>query len=104
MVAPPGFEVRPPAYGGVEAVVADLVDDLAARGHEVTLIGAGRHLTRAHRFISLWPDPPSQRLGDPFPEGLPAALVADVLHGLHTDVGHDHTLARPPLRRRRQGP
>ena len=58
MVAPPWFEVPPPAYGGVEAVVADLVDDLAARGHEVTLIGAGQHLTGAHRFISLWPEPP----------------------------------------------
>jgi glycosyltransferase involved in cell wall biosynthesis len=104
MVAPPWFEVPPPAYGGVEAVVADLVDDLAARGHEITLIGAGQHLTGAHRFISLWPEPPSLRLGDPFPEVVHAALVAEVLDDLDVDVVHDHTLAGPLLGRGRQVP
>jgi glycosyltransferase involved in cell wall biosynthesis len=104
MIAPPWFEVPPPAYGGVEAVVADLVDDLAARGHEITLIGAGQHLTGAHRFISLWPEPPSLRLGDPFPEVVHAALVAEVLDDLDVDVIHDHTLAGPLLGRGRQIP
>ena len=41
MVAPPYFSVPPAAYGGIEVVVADLVDSLVARGHQVTLIGAG---------------------------------------------------------------
>src|SRR6266851_3436702 len=104
MVAPPWFDVPPPAYGGVEAVVADLVDDLAARGHEVTLIGAGKHLTRASRFIPLWPEPPSERLGDPFPEVVHAALVAEVLDDLDADVVHDHTLAGPLLGRGRRVP
>src|SRR5579864_1521201 len=104
MVAPPWFEVPPPAYGGVEAVVADLVDDLAARGHEVTLIGAGPHLTGAQRFIPLWPEPPSERLGDPFPEVVHAAMVAEVLDDLDVDVVHDHTLAGPLLGRGRQVP
>ena len=99
MVAPPYFDVPPPAYGGVEAVVADLVDDLAARGHEITLIGAGQNLTRAHRFISLWPEPPSDRLGEPFPEVVHAARVAEVLDGLDVDIVHDHTLAGPLLGR-----
>jgi len=99
MVAPPYFDVPPPAYGGVEAVVADLVDDLAARGHEITLIGAGEHLTGAHRFISLWPQPPSDHLGEPFPEVVHAARVAAVLDGLDIDVVHDHTLAGPLLGR-----
>jgi glycosyltransferase involved in cell wall biosynthesis len=104
MVAPPWFDVPPPAYGGVEAVVADLVDDLAARGHEVTLIGAGQNLTRASRFIPLWPEPPSERLGDPFPEVVHAARVAEVLDDLDADVVHDHTLAGPLLGRGRQVP
>jgi glycosyltransferase involved in cell wall biosynthesis len=99
MVAPPWFEVPPPAYGGVEAVVADLVDDLAARGHDITLIGSGKHLTAARRFISLWPEPPSDRLGDPFPEVIHAARVADVLADLDVDVVHDHSLAGPLLGR-----
>ncbi len=99
MVAPPYFDVPPPAYGGVESVVADLVDDLAARGHEITLIGAGKHLTGAHRFIPLWAEPQSERLGEPFPEVVHAARVAEVLDGLDVDVVHDHTLAGPLLGR-----
>src|SRR5580704_12512720 len=99
MVAPPYFDVPPPAYGGVESVVADLVDDLSDRGHEITLIGVGKHLTKAHRFISLWSDPQSDRLGEPFPEVVHAARVAEVLDDLDVDVVHDHTLAGPLLGR-----
>jgi hypothetical protein len=47
MVAPPYFSVPPVAYGGIEAVVADLIDSLVGRGHEVTLIGVGRHVGAA---------------------------------------------------------
>jgi glycosyltransferase involved in cell wall biosynthesis len=104
MVAPPYFDVPPPAYGGVESVVADLVDDLAARGHDITLIGVGQHLTGARRFIPLWPEPQSDRLGDPFPEVVHAARVAEVLDHLDVDVVHDHTLAGPLLGRGTQVP
>jgi glycosyltransferase involved in cell wall biosynthesis len=97
MVGPPWFDIPPPAYGGVEAVVADLVDDLAARGHDITLIGAGKHLTAARRFISLWPEPPSDQLGEPYPEVIHAARVARVLADLDVDVVHDHSLAGPLL-------
>ena len=48
MVAPPYFSVPPEAYGGIETVVADLVDALVARGHKVTLIGAGRVVLSVH--------------------------------------------------------
>jgi glycosyltransferase involved in cell wall biosynthesis len=40
MLAPPWIPVPPPAYGGIESVVALLVDALVARGNEVTLIAA----------------------------------------------------------------
>ncbi|KGN29832.1 glycosyltransferase [Knoellia sinensis KCTC 19936] len=97
MVAPPWFEVPPVGYGGIESVVADLVDRLVERGHEVTLIGAGRHLTRASRFIAGFEEPPSQRLGTPIPEVLQAAATAEALRELHVDLVHDNTLAGPLL-------
>jgi glycosyltransferase involved in cell wall biosynthesis len=40
VMAPPWIPVPPPAYGGTEAVVASLCDELAARGHDVTLFAA----------------------------------------------------------------
>ncbi|MGE5764572.1 MAG: glycosyltransferase family 4 protein, partial [Mycobacterium leprae] len=51
MIAPPYFAVPPSAYGGIEAVVADLVNGLVARGHHVTLVAAGDHGTAAQRFV-----------------------------------------------------
>jgi glycosyltransferase involved in cell wall biosynthesis len=76
MVVPPYFDVPPKAYGGVEAVVADLVDSLCERGHHVTLFGAGIDGTRAN-FVPLWDR--IQRLADT--EGI--------------DLVHDHTFAGP---------
>src|SRR5271165_4960843 len=40
MIAPPWIPVPPPAYGGIEAVVALLSEELVARGHQVTLFAA----------------------------------------------------------------
>jgi glycosyltransferase involved in cell wall biosynthesis len=40
MLAPPWIPVPPPAYGGIEAVVALLCDELTARGHHITLFAA----------------------------------------------------------------
>ncbi len=104
MVAPPYFTVPPDGYGGVEAVVADLVDALVDRGHDVTLVGAGRHRTRAQRFLATYDVPPSDRLGEPLPEVAHAARVACLLEGLDVDVVHDHTLAGPLLARGRAVP
>ncbi|ROT33400.1 glycosyltransferase family 4 protein [Micromonospora sp. HM5-17] len=98
MVVPPYFEVPPRAYGGVESVVADLTDALMARGHEVTLIGAGEQRTGT-RFVPVWPRPVPERLGEPFPEVVHAALVRRVIQRLAArsglDIVHDHTLAGP---------
>jgi glycosyltransferase involved in cell wall biosynthesis len=97
MVAPPWFEVPPPGYGGIESVVADLVNGLEQRGHEVALIGAGEHRTLASRFIPTFARAPSERLGKPVPEVLHAAAAAAALEGLDVDIVHDHTLAGPLL-------
>jgi glycosyltransferase involved in cell wall biosynthesis len=40
VLAPPWIAVPPPAYGGIEAVIALLCDELVARGHDVTLFAA----------------------------------------------------------------
>ncbi|MFL6088801.1 MAG: glycosyltransferase family 4 protein [Aeromicrobium sp.] len=97
MVAPPWFELPPRGYGGIETIVADLVDELVDRGHDVFLIGAGSHRTRAERFHSTYSAPPSDRLGQPVPEVFHAAAAASALAGLDVDVIHDHTLAGPLL-------
>ena len=104
MVAPPYFTVPPNGYGGVEAVVADLVDALVDRGHHVTLIGAGQHGTKAQRFFSTYEQPPSDGLGLPLPEAVHAAHVGRIVEGLAVDLVHDHTLAGPLLARGRTCP
>lgn len=50
-VSPLYERVPPVAYGGVERVVAWLVDGLVARGHDVTLFASGDSRTRA-RLVS----------------------------------------------------
>ncbi|MDP9182352.1 MAG: glycosyltransferase family 4 protein [Actinomycetota bacterium] len=97
MVAPPYFTVPPDGYGGVEAVVADLVDALVARGHHITLLAAGSHGTRAQEFVRTYDEPVPDRLGEPLPEILSAARVSRALESLDVDLVHDHTAAGPLL-------
>jgi glycosyltransferase involved in cell wall biosynthesis len=46
-IAPLWERVPPPAYGGIELVVASLTDELVKRGHDVTLFASGDSLTLA---------------------------------------------------------
>ena len=103
MVAPPWFEMPPRAYGGIEAVCADLANALVARGHEVTIIGAGRNGTRA-RFRRTYDTPQGPRLGEPIPEIVHAAAAGQILNQLDVDIVHDHSLAGPLLARGREVP
>jgi len=105
MVAPPWFSLPPQGYGGTEAVVAALVDQLAQRGHEVTLIAAGRPGTRAARHIASYEEPPSALLGaSAMPEVIHAAEAARALEEIEVDIVHDHSLAGPLLARGREVP
>ncbi|HEX9527369.1 MAG TPA: glycosyltransferase family 4 protein [Streptosporangiaceae bacterium] len=104
MVAPPYFNVPPAAYGGIEIVVADLVDALVARGHKVTLIGAGNHGTRAQRFHRTCDLGAGDQLGERMPEIIHAARAANILEALDVDVIHDHTMAGPLMARGRLTP
>jgi glycosyltransferase involved in cell wall biosynthesis len=104
MIAPPWYELPPTGYGGTEAVVAALVDQLAVRGHTVALVGAGGHRTRAACFHPTFDPPPSRRLGTPLPEVLHAAKAANVLDSVELDLVHDHSLAGPLLAASRRVP
>ena len=97
MVAPPWYELPPTGYGGTEAVVAALADQLVGRGYYIVLVGAGQHRTRATRFHATFDVPPSQRLGMSLPEVLHAAAAEQVLGSAELDLVHDHSLAGPLL-------
>jgi glycosyltransferase involved in cell wall biosynthesis len=101
--APPWFEIPPAGYGGIEWICFWLAEGLVARGHDVTLIAAGASHTGAN-FVRSYERPPSERLGDPVPEVLHAAVVARALEGLDVDVVHSHTLAGPLLAPGREVP
>ena len=104
MIAPPYFSIPPAGYGGIEVVVADLVDALVDRGHEVTLVGTGCHATRAQRFIATCATGPADQLGEVMPELVHAARADAILARLDADVIHDHTLAGPLTARGRLTP
>jgi glycosyltransferase involved in cell wall biosynthesis len=101
--APPWYEVPPHGYGGIEWICYWLVDGLIARGHQVTLIGAGRNHTNA-TFFQSYERPPSERLGESLPEVLHAARCAQALDGIAVDVIHTHMLAGPLLAPGRAAP
>jgi glycosyltransferase involved in cell wall biosynthesis len=104
MIAPPYFPIPPDGYGGIEAVVADLVNELVDRGHHITLVGAGHHSTRAQEFLTTYDHPVTDALGGVMPEVVHAARVARLLSGIDVDIVHDHTLTGPLLARGRRRP
>jgi glycosyltransferase involved in cell wall biosynthesis len=103
MVAPPWFELPPSGYGGIEAMVYWLTEELVARGHDVTVISAGEDRTAA-RSRRTYPDAPSARLGETMPEVLHAATAERHLSDLDLDLVHDHSLVGPLMSRGRPVP
>ena len=53
-VAPLAESVPPRLYGGTERVVAWLIEELVALGHDVTLLASGDSNTSA-RLVPVWP-------------------------------------------------
>jgi glycosyltransferase involved in cell wall biosynthesis len=103
LIAPVWFEVPPDAYGGIEWICAWLAEGLVDRGHDITLIGAGRSRTNA-KFLQTFAEPPSARLGESVPEVIHAAAADQYLRGLDIDLIHDHTLCGPLQARGRTRP
>jgi glycosyltransferase involved in cell wall biosynthesis len=98
LVVPPYFDVPPAAYGGVEAVVADLADGLVEQGHQVYLVGAGKPGTAA-TFVPVWDSIVPERLGEPYPEVMHAIASRRAVQRLADEVGldvvHENTLSGP---------
>ncbi len=55
-IAPPWLPIPPKNYGGTESVIADLVEEQVAQGHDVTLYAPGNTSTSA-RLVSFFQTP-----------------------------------------------
>ena len=89
-VAPLAESVPPKLYGGTERVVAWLIEELVALGHDVTLIASGDSRTRA-RLIPAWPR--GLRFGRPRSDPMAAQtclLETMAQHAREFDVIHCH--------------
>lgn len=103
MIAPPWFELPPTAYGGIEAMASDLIEQLTLRGLDITLVGVGRNGTPAD-FVPTYDRPNEDRLGQVLPEVTHAAELTDIIEKIDPDVVHDHSLAGPLMARGRTMP
>src|SRR5256885_16415552 len=92
-IAPLAESVPPKLYGGTERVVAWLIDELVALGHDVTLFASGDSKTTA-RLIPVWPRalrlgrPPSDPMAAqaaPLETGAAQAREIGAIHG-HIDL------------------
>jgi len=96
-VAPPLEPVPPPAYGGTERIIGELVRELHGRGHEVTTFASGDS-TVPGRLVptvqtALWP---AGFTGDPAPWFMATiGLVLD--HAADFDLIHSHVEWYSPL-------
>jgi glycosyltransferase involved in cell wall biosynthesis len=104
MIMPPWYEVPPAGYGGLERVCASLIDGLIARGHDVTLFGAGTHTGTRARFVSTHPELQYPRLLESMPELVHVTQVNEILDREHFDIVHDHTTVGPVTASRRRAP
>jgi glycosyltransferase involved in cell wall biosynthesis len=99
VLAPPWFHVPPSGYGGVEEVIATLVEGLKRAGHDVTLVAAGEDRTSV-RFVPTFASIPTASLGGTEGTAIEMAhsqLANRLLLGLDADIVHDHTSLGPLL-------
>ena len=54
MIAPPWISIPPSDYGGTETIIAFIVEELVAQGHDVTLFAPGDSCTSA-KLVSFFP-------------------------------------------------
>jgi glycosyltransferase involved in cell wall biosynthesis len=95
MVMPPWYEVPPAGYGGLERVCASLIDALVARGHAVTMIGAGTRTGTKARFVSTNPRLQYERLLEALPELVHVTRANELIADGDFDIVHDHTTIGP---------
>jgi glycosyltransferase involved in cell wall biosynthesis len=95
MIAAPWIPVPPPAYGGIEAVVSLLADELTLRGHDVMLLAAPGSRSAACVRAPLESEHPD-RIGWALYEADHVGSAYDavddaVIAGQPFDVVHDHS-------------
>jgi glycosyltransferase involved in cell wall biosynthesis len=89
-LAPIWEAVPPPAYGGIEVVVADLCEELVRSGHEVALCASGDSRTSAE-LLSVYPR--SLRTADGVDDPSPYVWMHAALslcEGRSFDIIHNH--------------
>ena len=95
VLAPPWIAVPPPRYGGIEAVVDLLCEELVARGHEVTLFAAPGSCSAARLRTPLEAAHPDEIGSSLYESGHVACAweEIDLAHerGRAFDVVHDHS-------------
>ncbi|MEX2237688.1 MAG: glycosyltransferase family 4 protein [Dehalococcoidia bacterium] len=95
-LAPLWENVPPPAYGGTEAVVHELVEGLVSAGHDVTLVATGESQTSAKQ-VSVYPRPlrSESHMKDkaPYEYVHAATALAEAARGY--DVIHNHAGGLP---------
>ncbi|MFI4985488.1 MAG: glycosyltransferase [Solirubrobacterales bacterium] len=95
VLAPPWIPVPPPGYGGIEAVVALLCEELVARGHDVTLFAAPSSRSAA-QVLSPLQGTHADQIGSSLYESDHVATAYDAVDRAGTDgrpfdVVHDHS-------------
>ncbi len=95
LIAPPWLPVPPPAYGGIEVVVAVLAQELERCGHRVTVVATGDSQPAGTLRAALPSAPPKGSIGNVFVEAR-YALAAYAEIG-DADIVHDHSGAIGPI-------
>jgi glycosyltransferase involved in cell wall biosynthesis len=91
VISTPFVPVPPPRYGGTELVIHNLVTELDARGHDVTLYATGDSRAagdvRAYYQSAIWPPDPYHELNHV------ARAMYELLSTVKVDVIHANTPA-----------
>lgn len=103
VIAPPWYSIPPRAYGGIEVLLAGLVEGVRRAGHEVSLVCAGDSPLDV-RVRSTLAAPASEHLGEELPAVAHAVLAEAAVRDLRPDVVHDHTTIGPLLAADRPSP
>src|SRR5258708_13432907 len=89
-IAPPWISIPPRNYGGTEVVIYNLVEELVAQGHDVTLFAPGDARTSA-KLVSFFPKSLLER-GVPWPAHLKSYyhLYKSLEHAQEFDIVYIH--------------
>ncbi|MDD3718939.1 MAG: glycosyltransferase family 4 protein [Actinomycetota bacterium] len=90
MIAPVWIPIPPEGYGGIERVLALLVDGLTEMGHDVTLFAAGTCRSRA-RQVTYLEEAPTEHMGETIFDSFHVGQAYREISREDYDVVHDHS-------------